>query len=48
MYQVYGYEVLVHEPDNIRVSSGWAKECCYFLFLYMSTLFIDMITLVEE
>ena len=22
---------LVHEPDNIRASSGWAKECCYFL-----------------
>ena len=22
---------IVHEPDNIRVSSGWAKDCCYFL-----------------
>ena len=22
---------LVHEPDNIRVSSGRAKDCCYFL-----------------
>ena len=23
--------LLVHEPDNIRASSGWAKDCCYFL-----------------
>ena len=20
-----------HEPDNLRVSSGWAKDCCDFL-----------------
>ena len=23
--------LLGHEPDNLRVSSGWGKECCYFL-----------------
>ena len=23
--------IIVHDPDNIRVSSGWAKDCCYFL-----------------
>ena len=23
--------LIVHEPDNIRVSSGWAKDCCHFL-----------------
>ena len=22
---------IVYEPDNLRVSSGWAKDCCYVL-----------------
>ena len=27
-----GTRILIgHEPDNLRVSSGWAKDCCNFL-----------------
>ena len=25
--------IIGHEPDNLRVSFGWAKDCCYFLIL---------------
>ena len=32
---------LVHEPDNVRVSSGWAKDCCYFLIpIYVHIVYL--------
>ena len=39
---------LVHEPDNIRHHLGGQRIVAIFLFLYMSTLFIDMITFEQE